>query len=97
VGKTREGIDVEAQNLAADEIAFVQVKSSANQHVLNDYVERFKARRDFYARMIFAVHSPSDKLTPPADLPAVQVWTGERVAQLVVRLGLGEWVESRLG
>jgi hypothetical protein len=96
LGKTREGIDLEAQNLAADEIAFVQVKSSANQYVLNDYVERFKTRRDFYARMIFAVHSPSGKLTPPADLPAVQLWTDERVAQLVVRLGLGEWVESRL-
>src|SRR5664280_295864 len=96
LGKTREGIDVEAENLMAGEIAFVQVKSSATQEVLNDYVERFKERRDFYARMIFAVHTPNGKLTPPADLPAVQLWTGDRVAQLVVRLGLGEWVESRL-
>jgi len=96
VGKTREGIDIEAENLTAGEIAFVQVKSSANQKVLDDYVERFKKQRDFYARMIFAVHSLSGKLTPPADLPAVQLWTGDRVAQLVVRLGLGEWVESRL-
>ena len=31
-----------------------------------------------------------------ADVPAVQLWTCDRVAQLVVRLGLGEWVESRL-
>ena len=96
LGKTREGIDVEAENLTAGEIAFVQVKSSATQEVLNDYVERFNKRRDFYARMIFAVHSPSGQLKPPNDLPAVQVWTGDRVAQLVVRLGLGEWVESRL-
>ena len=96
LGKTREGIDVEAENLAAGEIAFVQVKSSATQEVLNDYVERFNKRRDFYARMVFAVHSPSGKLRSPADLPAVQLWTGDRVAQLVVRLGLGEWVESRL-
>jgi hypothetical protein len=96
LGESQEGIDMVAENLAADEIAFVQVKGSATQSVLNDYVERFKERRDFYARMIFAVHSPSGKLTPPADLPAVQLWTGDRVAQLVVRLGLGEWVESRL-
>jgi len=96
LGKTREGIDMEAENLAAREIAFVQVKSSATQKVLDDYIERFKQRRDFYARMIFAVHSPSGKLKPPTDQPAVQVWTGDRVAQLVVRLGLGEWVESRL-
>jgi hypothetical protein len=96
LGKTREGIDVEAENPAVDEIAFVQVKSSATQAMLDDYIKRFRERRDFYARMIFAVHSPKGELTPPADLPAVQVWTGDRVAQLVVRLGLGEWVESRL-
>lgn len=83
------------ENPTAGEIAFVQVKSTANQKVLDDYVERFSKRRDRYARMIFAVHSPSGKLTVPYDIP-VQVWTGERVAELVVRLGLGKWVESRL-
>jgi hypothetical protein len=95
LGKTREGIDVEVEDLTAGEIAFVQVRSSATQDVLDDFVERFKKRRDFYARMIFAVHSPSAKLTALADVPVV-LWTGDRVAQLVVRLGLGEWVESRL-
>ncbi|MFO0965965.1 MAG: restriction endonuclease [Gemmataceae bacterium] len=96
LGKQREGIDVEAENLAVGEIAFVQVKSSATQTVLDDYVERFQQRRELYARMIFAVHSPSGRLEPPSELPEVQVWTGERVAELVVRVGLGEWVESRL-
>ena len=95
LGKTREGIDIEAENLAVGEIAFVQVKGSANQQVLNDYIERFQQRREIYARMIFAVHSPTGKLTAPTD-HAVQVWTGDRLAQLVVRLGLGEWVETRL-
>ena len=96
LGKNREGVDVEAENPAVGEVAFVQVKSSADQTTLNDYIERFKRRRDFYARMIFAVHSPNGKLLPPADLSAVQVWTGDRVAQLAVRLGLGEWIESRI-
>jgi hypothetical protein len=96
LGKTREAIDVEAENLAVGEIAFVQVKSSANQNVLTDYVERFRQRRDFYARMIFAVHSPDGQLAPPTHMPEVQVWTGDRVAELVVRLGLGEWVENKL-
>ncbi|MGA7875877.1 MAG: restriction endonuclease [Desulfoferrobacter sp.] len=75
LGKTREGIDIEAENLAVGEIAFVQVKGSANQQVLNDYIERFRQRREIYARMIFAVHSPTGKLTVPTD-HAVQVWTG---------------------
>ena len=93
--KTREGTDVEAENLTADERAFVQVKSSAPQAVLDDYVGRFNKQRDNYARMIFAVHSPKGTLKTPVDQP-VHLWTGERVANLVVRLGLGEWVESRL-
>ena len=95
LGGTREGIDVEAENPAADEIAFVQVKSSAGQDVLGDYVDRFRQRQERYSRMIFAVHTPRGPLAPPRGLP-VQVWTGEKVAELVVRLGLGRWVESRL-
>jgi hypothetical protein len=95
LGGTREGVDVEAENPAAGEIAFVQVKSSAGQDVLNDYIERFRQRRERYARMVFAVHTPRGKLIAPRELP-VQVWTGEKVAELVVRLGLGKWAESRL-
>jgi hypothetical protein len=86
---------MEVRNLTADEIAFVQVKSSSNQAELNRYIDQFEAQGDRYARMIFAVHT-SDGLIPPTDDSRVQVWTGERVARLVVGLGLGEWVETRL-
>jgi hypothetical protein len=96
LGGNTEGIDAEVENLAAAEIAFVQVKSTAGQAELNDYVQRFQDRRDRYARMIFAVHSPHGKLIAPAGLPSVQLWEGDHVAGLVVRLGLGEWVENRL-
>jgi hypothetical protein len=95
LGKTREGIDLEVENLTAKEIAFVQVKSVATQATLDDYVARFRERRDFYARMIFAVHTPRGDLTVPSDLP-VQIWGGDHLSRLVVRLGLGEWVESRI-
>lgn len=95
LGGVTEGIDVEVENASSDEIAFVQVKSSANQVVLNDYVSRFNDRRDRYKRMIFAVHTPKGNLTPPDGQP-VQVWTEKRIADLVVRLGLGDWVAKRL-
>ena len=95
VGGTREGIDLEVENIAAGEIAFVQVKSTATQSVLDDYIGRFAQRRDHYARMIFVVHSPVGKLLRP-DEKAVRVWTVEEVARLVVRLGLGKWVASKL-
>jgi hypothetical protein len=95
LGGVTEGIDIEAENVAANEIAFVQVKSTADQGVLNDYVARFGERRERYQRMIFAVHTPRGTLTPPDGQP-VQVWAREQIAQLVVRLGLGEWVAKRL-
>jgi hypothetical protein len=95
LGKTLKGIDLEVENRTTDEIAFVQVKSAAPQKVLNDYVEQFTNQRDRYTRMIFAVHSPSGELKAPADLP-VQLWKCDRVAELAVYAGLGEWVENKL-
>jgi hypothetical protein len=95
LGATQKGIDIEVRNLAADEIGFVQVKSTADQAELNRCVDQFKAQGDHYARMILAVHT-SDELSPPANDPRVQVWTGDRIARLVVGLGLGEWVETRI-
>ena len=95
LGGATEGIDVEVENAAADEIAFVQVKSSADQATLDDYVARFSVRRDRYQRMIFAVHTPKGELSPPPDLP-VAVWAGGHIARLVVKLGLGDWVAARL-
>ena len=95
LGGVTEGIDVEVENATSDEIAFVQVKSSATQAVLDDYVSRFIKQTDRYKRMIFAVHSPKGNLEPPHGLP-VQVWAGKRIAYLVVRLGLGDWVAKRL-
>jgi len=95
VGGTTEGIDIEAENVAANEVAFVQIKSRSDQRVLEEYVARFDARRDRYDRMIFAAHTSRGTLIAPAGKP-VQVWTGDRIAGLVVRLGLAEWVASRL-
>ncbi len=96
LGGTREGIDLEVENAAAGEIAFVQVKSRADQGVLSDYVTRFAARRERYARMIFAVHTVDGALVSPPESP-VQIWSGPRIAELVVRSGLGDWLAKRIG
>jgi hypothetical protein len=88
-------IDTEVENRSMGEIAFVQVKSSADQATLNDYVARFREQRDRYARMIFAVHKTSGPLVAPPTEP-IQVWTGEKIAQLVVAFGLGPWLEKRV-
>jgi hypothetical protein len=96
LGGNREGVDVEVENPAIGEIAFVQVKSAADQKVLDDYIHRFSRRRDRYTRMIFAVHSPKGPLVQPPESP-VQIWTGGHLASVVVRLGLAEWLAGKLG
>lgn len=95
LGGVTEGVDVEVENVSTDEIAFVQVKSAANQSVLDDYVSRFNARRDRYHRMIFAVHTPAGTLKEPSDQP-VAIWSGKGIARRVVKLGLGDWVANRV-
>jgi len=95
LGGVLEGIDLEVKNAAADETAFVQVKSTADQSVLDDYVRRFRGRRELYSRLIVAVHTPKGELRTSASEP-IQVWTGRHMARLAVRLGLGEWVEGKL-
>jgi hypothetical protein len=94
-GGVIEGTDIEAGNVTTSETAFVQVKSQAGRRELDEYMEKYQARRDYFQRMIFAVHSPTKTLERPADL-SIQVWTGERIAQLAVQLGLGEWIANRL-
>jgi len=96
VGKTKEGVDVDVENIAINELAFVQVKSSANQAILLDYIERYEQRLDNYDRMIMAVHSPKGQMEVPTTAKNVQLWTQEIIAKHSVRLGLGDWIESRL-
>lgn len=96
LGGAREGIDIEVENPAIGEIAFVQVKSAADQKVFDDYVDRFNARRERYARMIFAVHTGEERLKSREDIRA-QIWTRRKIAELVVKSGLGDWLMKRVG
>ncbi len=96
LGKTQEGIDLDVENAATNECAFVQIKSTAGQTEFNDYCQRFNLRRERYAKMIFAVHTPQGNIRSPHD-DAVQIWAADRLARLVVRLGLGERVEKMRG
>lgn len=95
IGRVKEGTDIEAENVSTNECAFVQIKSVASQVVFNGYLKKFSERRQQFHRMIFAVHTPKTTLTPPSGQP-VQIWAGDYISQLVVRLGLGEWVANRI-
>jgi hypothetical protein len=95
LGGVTEGIDVEAENAATGEVAFVQVKSRTSQRTLNEYILKFEERRERYARMIFAAHTVEG---PSLSTSAgdVHIWDGKRVADLVASLGLSDWLGRRV-
>lgn len=94
LGKTRKSIDLDVENWASEERAFVQVKATAAQDELDDYIEQFE-NAPHYSRMIFAVHTPQGDLNT-GGRKTVHLWTGKKLSELVVRLGLGGWIESKI-
>lgn len=93
VGGTQADTDLVLEQPSTGETAFVQVKSKATQAVLDDYIGRFR-RSGTHDRMFFVCHSPKGKLSLD-DTIGVHVWTGDRLADAVVKSGLFDWLTAR--
>ena len=86
-------IDLLLDNPSTNETAWVQVKSSATQAVLDDYLDRY--RRDGSAdHFYFTVHTSRGSLTLP-DERGLHLWAGERLARAVIAAGLFDWLIER--
>lgn len=92
LGGHQKDTDLVLEQPATGSRALVQVKSAANQAVLDDYAERFSRIPNDIA--IVVCHSPRGKLTPPANL---KLWDGPLLAERVVQAGLADWVFKRAG
>lgn len=90
LGGTQKTIDLELEQPTTGERAMVQVKSSATQQVLDDYVGRYVESGRF-DRLFFICHSPVGTIGVP-DSTGVHLWTGADLARRVVQLGLHEWL-----
>lgn len=93
VGTGLADVDIILEHQTIGERAFVQVKSTAGQDVLDDYLQRYK-RHGGYQRFYFACHSPRGKLAAP-DENNIHVWTGETLAVNAVQAGLFDWLTAR--
>ncbi|MEQ9489545.1 MAG: hypothetical protein RIM72_11195 [Alphaproteobacteria bacterium] len=93
VGGSQKLIEFELENPVTGERSFAQVKAQATQKTLNDYVERFE-RDAGYKQMFFVCHTSKGKLE--TETPDVFVWTGSRVAEMVVKTGLTDWVLEKV-
>ena len=93
LGETQRDVDLIVEQPTTGECAFVQVKSRANQAVLDDYVDRFR-EAGIYDRMFFTCHSPRGALQAPDGEP-VHLWIGEQLAEAAVKAGLFDWVVAK--
>ena len=84
-------VDMELEQPTTSERGAVQVKSSANQKLLDQYIARIDEAERF-DRFFFVCHSPEGELASPIGRNDVHVWTGRELASTVLRLGLQDWV-----
>jgi hypothetical protein len=93
LGTGEVDIDLLLDNPTTNETAWVQVKSSAAQATLDDYLERF--RRDGSAqRFYFICHSPKGNLSLPVS-PHLHLWAGIELARSALAAGLLDWLIER--
>lgn len=94
VGEQLADLDIVMEQPTTGEVAFVQIKSTANQRVLDDYLDRFRASG--HDRFFFVCHSARGRLTLP-DQPRLHLFEGERLADAAVKNGLFDWLVERSG
>ena len=97
VGGTTKYYDIEFEEPITRERFQVQVKSTANAADFDKYVSEFSSGG--YSKLYFVVHSPARDLinyTTGTWQEKAELILPERLAQMVVNLGLTDWLLKRI-
>lgn len=95
LGGTLKDVDLIVEQPLTGERMAVQVKSAANQAVVDDYARRL-GERPAGERLMLVCHSPAGTLTaPPSDGRRIELVTGSKIAKLALATGLVDWVIQR--
>jgi Restriction endonuclease len=95
IGGTQKLFDMAVEQPTTAERAAVQVKSSATQKTLDQFVSQAD-ETGMFDRLFFICHSPKGSLAPPADRNDVHVWAGRELATTALRLGLSDWIIEKV-
>ncbi|MBV9843095.1 MAG: hypothetical protein JOY99_16445 [Sphingomonadaceae bacterium] len=93
VGDGEVDVDLVLESPVTRETAWAQVKSRANQAVLDDYLERFRCDGSCQ-HFFFAVHESATSLTLPPER-GLHLWQGDALAAAALRAGLFDWLIQR--
>lgn len=96
LGQTMKFSDIELEEPITGEMYQVQVKSTATPRDLQEYIEMFSGGK--YRRLFFVVHTPDKKLkeTLQPENGPVQIILPTRLAEMVVELGLLNWLLNKI-
>jgi hypothetical protein len=96
LGETMKYSDIELEDPINEEMYQVQVKSSATLRDFQEYSKSFAAGK--YRKLFFVVHTPDTKLaeTPQSNESPVQLVLPKRLAEMVVDLGILNWLLNKI-
>jgi len=96
LGETMKYADLELREPITEDLYQVQIKSRADLNDLQEYVSKFSKGR--FRRLYFVVHSPSSSLLKhaPSSKTNVELILPERLAEMIVDLGLMKWVMDKI-
>jgi hypothetical protein len=95
IGKDQIDVDLILSQPLLGETAWVQIKSTASQAGLNDYLGRFQ-RDGSCERFFFVCHSAAGPLTLPPQ-PGLHLLAGQRLSDAAIDAGLLDWLIERTG
>ena len=97
LGKTGKDVDLIVEQPLTRERMAVQVKSTADQKVVDDYAQRL-ASHAAADRIMLVCHSPKGQLRSPMasnGQPPLVLMLSEQVTDLAIGAGLVDWIVQR--
>lgn len=95
LGGTQKLIDLALEQPTTNERCAIQIKSSASQRNLIEFV-RLADETDDFDRLFFVCHSPKQDLKPPTGRDDVHIWSAAELSKTTLRLGLADWVIEKV-
>lgn len=95
LGETQADVDLVIQHPMTKAKAFVQVKSRANQKIVDDYIARYRSAGSFN-HMFFICHTSTKPLRTDGS-GDVYLWQGSALAEAAISAGLYDWLIERAG
>ena len=88
--------DVELEEPVTGDMYQVQVKSTASLKELKEYTSAFASGK--YRKLFFVVHTPDKSLdkSPFPENDSVEIILPKRLAEMVVDLGLLNWLMKKI-